>query len=139
MPAAGGLNIRLSGNVPWQLEDVRLSRTHFNDIHEIARTGNHRTRETAEPTAHPCPFPLVIKALAGRCTRGLRHPVQPRRIVRQCRPIPEQVASDVTAGPGIRQPMDSAGMQREMQAVRMAMAATIRTALQTDVTVFMAE
>ena len=30
-------------------------------------------------------------------------------------------------------------MQREMQAVGMAMAATIRPALQTDVTVFMAE
>src|SRR2546423_14036129 len=35
--------------------------------------------------------------------------------------------------------MDSAGMQREMQSVGMAMTATIRTALQTDVTVFMTE
>src|SRR2546427_4991549 len=139
MPTAGRLDIRSPRNVPRKLQEVRLSSTHFDDVYEITGAGDNGAHEVAEASPHPCPFTLVVKALAGCRAHRLRRAVPPRRIVRQRRPGPEQVPSDVRAGPRIRQPVHAAGVQREMEAVRMAMPSAVRATLEARIAVVTAE
>src|SRR5439155_17336832 len=121
--------------MPGELEQMIAAASELHHVEHVRWARDEGAREVAVAPPNPGPLARSVPRLAHRIARRLRRPVEPGRVVRQGRAIPEQVARDVAAGAGVREPAHAAGVQGEMQAVRMSMPAAELAALEAHVAI----
>src|SRR5207249_3485722 len=103
-------------------------------VENVLRAGDDDARDVAVAPPYPGPVAFDLERLAGSVAARLRAAVQPRRVVRERGAIPEEIARGVRPGPPVGQPQHAIGVEREVQAVVVPVAAARGAALETGIT-----
>ncbi len=131
--------VRLDGaatrDMPRQPDDVFVRATEHQDVDDVGRAGGDHSRQAIKAPTHPCPLRAVVEALDAGPAARLRLPVEERGVVRQGGAIPKKITRDVLPCAGIGQPIHSVSVQRQLQAVRMAVAPALRATFETHVAI----
>ena len=138
-PAPLRVHLATPRGMPRQLEQLLLAGREHRHVHDVGRTRHHHPQQIVEPPTHPRPLPVVVEALATGVAGWLGFAIQTRRVVRQCRTIPEQIARDVRARARIGKPVDAVRVQHQLQPVGMAVSPALRPALETYVSAVAAQ
>ena len=104
-PRTGGDQLDLAGEMPGELEQMIRGGRELDEVHEVSRSRHQRPANSPNsPRAHDH-APSTSNALHHASPRRLRDAVEPGRVVRERRAVPEEIAAHVGAGAGIGKPV----------------------------------